>query len=123
VADPALARRAQALALGQELDPLLALSVLRHVAEEHPDLGKAFYQANRKQLFAGRTPLDRAMVAMEAYAGSHNAAEAEELVKDVHATLPQETWQEVDRAAARIRFDDMVRREVLPAIDRWAVKP
>jgi aminopeptidase N len=120
--DPALAKRSQGLALGAELDPMLAQSVLRYVAQEHPDLGPAFLQANRKQLFANKTPLDRAMVVMTAYAGRHDAAAADELVKDVHANLPQETWVEVDRAAARIRFDDAVRREVLPAIERWAGK-
>jgi aminopeptidase N len=120
VGDVKLARRMQGLAMAKDMDPQEGQYILRKVAEEHPDLAKEFLQANRKTLFVGRTPLDRANVVMGAYAGSHDKAAADELEKDVHATLPEETWPEVSRAAARIRFDDQVRREVLPAIEAWA---
>ncbi|MDB5100553.1 MAG: pepN [Cyanobacteria bacterium RYN_339] len=120
VGDVALARKVQALVLGTELDPFQGQFLLRKVAEQHPELAKDFLKANRKQLFNGRTALDRANVVIGAYAGSHDKAAADELEKDVHSSLPEETWPEVARAAARIRFDDQVRREVLPTIEAWA---
>lgn len=121
-ADPALAKRALALALTDEPGATNSAAILRTVAELYPELAFDFAVANQTAVdklvdssslsrfyarLAGES-LDPAIVArLDAYAAKRIAATSR---------------RPVDEAAARIRYGVGIRRERLPELDAWLAK-
>jgi aminopeptidase N len=121
--DPVLAKRALALTLERDMDPTIAMSLLRRVGYEHPVLVRSFLQANAAQLLAGRPAQDRAEAITGAYRGFYDVAAADELEAYAKGQVPEEAWNEIKKASTRIRLDAAVKARLLPAFDAWAREP
>ena len=117
--DPALARRALALALTDELPSSMAAGLVGGVAGRHPALAWDFAREHADALLAKVTFFERNGYFPHIARAFHDRARADELLAFVAQKLPPEARVEAEKAADDIRFKAALKARLLPKVDAW----
>jgi aminopeptidase N len=118
--DPALAARALALSSAKGFDPTLAIRLVGHLSQQHPEATRAYFKQHAAQYLAGRTAQSRAEAIARAYAGFTDAGSASDLEAYAQKMVSAEAMPEIRKATTRIRFDAALKARLVPAFDGWA---
>jgi aminopeptidase N len=122
--DSALAERALALALGGEPPATVVPSLIRAVAQVHPDRAFEFALANRAAVEAALEPASRPSFIASLANGSRSLRTAERVEAFAALALPASAQPEAAKSVSAIRFRAEVIDKRLPDVDRWlAARP
>ena len=117
--DPALARRALALALTDEPGATTSAGLISEVASEHPDLAFDFAIANRERVEGLVDISSRSRYLAALGAGSSDPAMIDKIEDYARRHLSPESRRPADSAIGAVRDRVRVRSERLPDITRW----
>lgn len=117
--DPALARRALALALTDDPGATTGAGMIGGVAQNHPDLALDFALANMAAVDKIVDETSRSRYYARLAGGSADLAIATKIEAYADKHLTRETRRDADTAAANIRYRVRIVKERLPAIHAW----
>ena len=117
--NPALARRALALAMTDEPGLTNSAAILAQVAQDHPELAFDFALANMAKVNERVDATSRSRYFPRLAAGSSDPATIAKLDAYAGVNLAAGSRRDADTAIAGIRDRIKVRAERLPAIDAW----
>ena len=120
VADPVLARKALALALSDEAPVPMRTSIVRAVANEHPDMAFKWAVANVTAVNALVEENTRSGFIPELGSGSSDRKTADEIVAFATKNLPAASRSDAMAAASLVRYRANVRAAQSAAIGKWA---
>lgn len=116
--DPALAERALALALTDQVTPSEAPDMVRAVSERFPDRAFDFALANRARFDELIEPASRGSYYVQLAQGSRDKAMLAKL-SEFAGTLPASARSEVDKATGEIRYRISILEKRAPEMDLW----
>ncbi|MEK0449852.1 MAG: hypothetical protein RL088_2120 [Verrucomicrobiota bacterium] len=118
--EPALARKALAISLGDELPARQSTRLVRDVASAHfPELAWKFAQQNLPALLSRMTSNDANRFAPSLFSAFSDEERAVELEEFVKANLPAAAQRATSLATEEIRFKAESKRRLLPQLDAW----
>lgn len=120
--DPALANRALALALGDEPGVTLTGSLLRTVADGHPDAAFDFAVAHRAKVDGRMDPNDVSRFYGRLASQSLDPAMPDKLEAFAQTHIAEGSRGDAEAAIAKVRYRIQVRQERLPEIDTWLTR-
>lgn len=120
VADPALARRALAIALTEEAPVPVRPAIIRAVADEHPELAFMWAVNNVTAVNAILEESSRAGFIPELASGATDAGVATRIIDYANRNLAPESRGDAVTAASLVRYRASVRAAQSAAIGKWA---
>jgi aminopeptidase N len=120
VADVELAKRALAIALTDEAPVPMRASIIRAVADEHPEMAFNWAVANAKAVNAILEESSRTSFIPELAGGATDAKIADAVMAYANKALPPEARGDAMTAASLVRYRANVRAAQSTAIGTWA---
>jgi len=117
--DPVLARRALDLTLTSEASITFRPDVISAVARDHPDLAFEFVVSHLPQVYASVEPDTRVPFLANLMATANSSAAADKLRDFARAHIAPNDQRAVQTHLAQIDYIAKVRKDDLPALDRW----
>jgi aminopeptidase N len=117
--DPQLAAQALPMALSKDLPPLVASTVLMHLALEHPAMVWAYAQQNADALLQMQPEYERTEYLSKLLRSSSDAAHADALQAYAKAHQTPEAQVLAERSAEGIRLRAQRKARLLPALAQW----
>ena len=117
--DPALAQRALDFALSPQIQHSAGMSMIRTVAQRHPDLAWRFALAHRAEIDARSDPSQKLSFIPRILRMAAEASLADQLHAFALANFPAGGRAEADKVEARVRQRADVRGAQLPKLDAW----
>ena len=117
--DPALAQRALDLALSPQIQHSAGMSMIRTVAQRHPDLAWRFALAHKAEIDARSDPSQKLSFIPRILRMATDASLADQLHAFALTSFPSGGRTEADKVEARVRQRADVRTRQLPKLDAW----
>jgi len=117
--DDALIRQALELAVSGEPPPTLVPGMIRQAAQRHPRLAFEFAASHWEPIAATLEPESRTFFLPSLLHTASDMKVLDELKRFAAAHIAPQARQEVRKAQASVRYRAHIRRNRLPAVDRW----
>lgn len=119
VRDPALARQAMLMTVGQEVPSSIAIPMMRDVAARHSEAAWRFALDHRAVFDARSDPSQKLSFIPRLLSAASDARLADELHAYAARTYAEGGRREADKVEVGVRFRAKVRVQRLPEVDRW----